>query len=136
MVQFSGRERLENWLRPKQREWSVVIATRASLRAVPLLGVVFLSPRPDIRALAREIILPALRGMAAPWVASAWWRHHRSVRADAAARAAASGSGRAHAVVPGISRVETERARIGGYIAESATSASDAIYIRTYLKIV
>ncbi|MBZ0141560.1 MAG: hypothetical protein K8H87_17595, partial [Pseudorhodoplanes sp.] len=71
MAEITDRESLELWLEDKPREWATVIAVRAALRVTPLLATA-LGPRGGARKAARDIILPVLRGTAAPWVAATW----------------------------------------------------------------
>jgi hypothetical protein len=89
MVEFSKREDLERWLEDKPREWAVVLAARAALRAAPTLSTVF----DLIDVGGGNIILPTFRGMAASWVASGWIAHSAdlyAVEAADAVRAATS----------------------------------------------
>jgi hypothetical protein len=85
-INFSNRDEVRRWLSNKPREVAVVFAARAALRVAPLLGRA-LGPRGGGAAkVGRDIVLPAFRAMAVPWVAGQYLIHG----AEAAARAAAA----------------------------------------------
>jgi hypothetical protein len=76
VVDFSNPNDLVPWLRRQPREFAVVIAARAALRAVPAL------------ASSYGTVLPVCRAVSVAWVASAW--PEVKVGQEAAAAAAAA----------------------------------------------
>lgn len=92
MVDFSNRDHIVRWLEGRPREVAVVTAERAALRLAPVLATAFGPRSGGLDKAGREIVLPAFRIMAAPWVVARFQRRNRSkLRAAtlAAANAAA-----------------------------------------------
>jgi hypothetical protein len=89
VIAFSDGPDIARWLASKPREIALVIAARATLRVAPLLGFELLNK--DSRArmkVARTLVLPAFRGMAAPWLAAAYAGGAPLINFTAAAHAA------------------------------------------------
>lgn len=84
MIDISNREELETWLEDKPIEWSQVLATRISLRILPLIFVGFESGN-----LLREDqqILSRFRAMFISWAARKYPAHDMASTAKAAAEA-------------------------------------------------
>lgn len=72
MVDVSNREKLEAWLKTQPRHVSALVASRAALRVLPLLGgFQSTSEWPEFR-IRREFLLPSLRAMAASRLVVTW----------------------------------------------------------------
>ncbi|MEM6357533.1 MAG: hypothetical protein AAF844_17865 [Pseudomonadota bacterium] len=82
---IEGRVSLEAWLRRRPRADALIIATRAALRAMPLIAE---AKRLDDWPAA--IVLPVLRAIASPWLASLGVSHRDAARAARAATVAAT----------------------------------------------
>lgn len=89
-----SREDLQRWLKDKPREFSRILAVRAALRVAPLLVGLEVRRSSNVEG-PSALLLPLLRGMAAPWAPAKFPARGAEVRlvayaaADAAAYAAA-----------------------------------------------
>jgi hypothetical protein len=130
MVAFSKREDIEHWLKGKPWDVAVVLAARAALRGVPML-VMALGPRGGgANKVARNIVLPALRGTATPWTAARYPASTQDIAArdEAAEAAEAAAAIAADAAADKVAYGSTGRGNGLGvlYATEAALAASHA----------
>ncbi|MEM6384289.1 MAG: hypothetical protein AAF739_16570 [Pseudomonadota bacterium] len=128
-IDVTNRKQLEAFLstvaeREGGREQVIAFAARAALRAMPA----FISLKLDERSeLARTILLPCLRAMAAPWAAATYPAHGADLAS--AARAAADAAARAAdaaAYAADAADAAARAADAAAYAADAAYAAADA----------
>jgi hypothetical protein len=123
---FLSSTHVEAWLRDKPRQWTVVIAARAALRAAPALATA-IGPRGGGLAKAgRDIILPAFHGLCVSWVAAAYATHSADL-AYAASDAYATTSDTTHAaIVSASARAAYSAIAYAAYVASTDVEAEYA----------
>jgi hypothetical protein len=125
-INFSNYDEVRRWVSNKPHEVAAVFAARAALRVAPLLAYA-LGPRGGGAArIGKDIILPAFRAIATPWVAGQYPTHG----VEAAARAAAAGDPAASLTRIGLD-VPADEALAAAYAAAAAYAdaplAADAV---------
>lgn len=138
MVEFGQAKDVEAWLNDKPREWAVVLATRAALRATPALAVLIDGTHIPARQRA-VILLPVFRAMIISWAAAKYPARSNEMRvaADsansvfdaaglAAARATAAADGAADAAFKASATLVAGQALIVSHAAYAGLAANSA----------
>jgi hypothetical protein len=87
VVEITNSETLEAWLKGKDRDVAIAIASLAALRVVPSIADhVFARPsgREQTERPSAAIVLPLFRAMAAPWFAAKYPNRGAEVSAPSA----------------------------------------------------
>ncbi|MCR9255032.1 MAG: hypothetical protein NXI16_02950 [Alphaproteobacteria bacterium] len=89
---FEDIDAVQAWLEGQDRSWSIALAARSALRALPFVGQAMSSPGADPVKAADAIVSPMFRASALPWLAGTWPSHGNDLRpaADSADSAALS----------------------------------------------
>ncbi len=117
---------LRRWLNYQTREASVLVATRAALRALPALA--FVEAIHD----RNTVLLPVFRAMAAPWTAGTWPSHREGVSKASArvAEAADKAANSADKVARAASRAgEAAEARSVARMTDAASAANTTAFV-------
>ncbi len=128
MAEITDRKSFEEWLEGKPVEWAQVLAVRAALRVLPLVGQVF-----DINSLKpkdqEQLIFASWRAIAISWVGRKYPTHDIAIAARdtfAAADAADAAAFAADAFAFTAARTAAYAARPAAFATFAAARAADA----------
>lgn len=121
MVNSDENYDMEHWLKGRPREFAIVIAARAALRAVPALATAIhigMIGR-GRQSVGTAMVLPTFRSIAASWASVMFPSHKGEIRAAARAAATAASGADAVALVAPAARAAVRTARAAADAAAS-----------------